>query len=57
MTSVDRVALVTGAARGQGAAIATRLREDGFRIAACDVLIDELTAAVGARGDPRERRP
>ena len=38
----DRVALVTGAARGQGAAIVKRLHEDGFRVAACDLLIDEL---------------
>jgi 3alpha(or 20beta)-hydroxysteroid dehydrogenase len=38
VTSADRVALVTGAARGQGAAIVKRLRRDGFRIAACDVL-------------------
>ena len=44
----DRVALVTGAARGQGAAIAARLLEDGFRVAACDVLVDELTATVAA---------
>ncbi|MGV0716641.1 SDR family oxidoreductase [Mycolicibacterium sp. XJ662] len=34
----DRVALVTGAARGQGAAIVARLRTDGFLVAACDVL-------------------
>ncbi|MDQ2635519.1 MAG: SDR family oxidoreductase [Actinomycetota bacterium] len=33
-----RVALVTGAARGQGAAIVARLRGDGFLVAACDVL-------------------
>jgi len=38
----DRVALVTGAARGQGAAIVERLHKDGFRVAACDVLIDDL---------------
>ncbi len=37
----DRVALVTGAARGQGAAIVKRLHKDGFRVAACDVLADE----------------
>ena len=36
--TADRVALVTGAARGQGAAIVERLRKDGFRIAACDLL-------------------
>jgi NAD(P)-dependent dehydrogenase (short-subunit alcohol dehydrogenase family) len=44
VTSGDRVALVTGAARGQGAAIVERLVKDGFRVAACDVLADELTA-------------
>jgi 3alpha(or 20beta)-hydroxysteroid dehydrogenase len=33
-----RVALVTGAARGQGAAIVQRLCKDGFHVAACDVL-------------------
>jgi NAD(P)-dependent dehydrogenase (short-subunit alcohol dehydrogenase family) len=36
------VALVTGAARGQGAAIVRRLRADGFGVGACDLLIDEL---------------
>jgi 3alpha(or 20beta)-hydroxysteroid dehydrogenase len=51
MTSTERVALVTGAARGQGAAIVKRLHEDGFRVAACDVLIDELKAGVGEFGD------
>jgi NAD(P)-dependent dehydrogenase (short-subunit alcohol dehydrogenase family) len=33
---------VTGAARGQGAAIVRRLRMDGFKVAACDLLTDEL---------------
>lgn len=41
---MTRVALVTGAARGQGAAIVERLHADGFRVAACDLLIDELRA-------------
>ncbi|MGH3641948.1 MAG: SDR family NAD(P)-dependent oxidoreductase [Mycobacterium sp.] len=41
-TKTDRVALVTGAARGQGAAIVRRLRIDGFKVAACDLLTDEL---------------
>ncbi len=51
MTSTAGVALVTGAARGQGAAITKRLREDGFGVAACDLLTDELTAAVEAFDD------
>ena len=45
----DRVALVTGAARGQGAAIVARLLADGFRVAACDLLVDELTETVEPR--------
>jgi 3alpha(or 20beta)-hydroxysteroid dehydrogenase len=40
----DRVALVTGAARGQGAAIVKRLRKDGFRVAACDPMADDIEA-------------
>jgi 3alpha(or 20beta)-hydroxysteroid dehydrogenase len=51
VSSADHVALVTGAARGQGAAIVQRLRADGFRVAACDVLVDELYATVAASGD------
>ena len=47
----DRVALVTGAARGQGAAIVKRLHKDGFRVAACDLLADDLRATVEALGD------
>lgn len=35
---MSRVALVTGAARGQGAAIVARLRADGFAVAAADLL-------------------
>ncbi|HKP40313.1 SDR family oxidoreductase [Mycobacterium sp.] len=49
--TADRVALVTGAARGQGAAIVERLHKDGFRIAACDLLADELNASVDEFGD------
>jgi NAD(P)-dependent dehydrogenase (short-subunit alcohol dehydrogenase family) len=51
MTTGDRVAIVTGAARGQGAAIVARLSADGFRVAACDVLLDELHSSIGALGD------
>jgi 3alpha(or 20beta)-hydroxysteroid dehydrogenase len=47
----QRVALVTGAARGQGWAIAKRLRADGFSVAACDLRTDELMAAVDELGD------
>src|ERR1700682_5303702 len=48
--NTDRVALVTGPARGQGAAIVKRLHKDGFRIAACDLLVDDLAATVESVG-------
>lgn len=51
MTRTRRVALVTGAARGQGRAIAQRLRSDGFAVAACDINGAELDAAVQEFGD------
>lgn len=44
------VALVTGAARGQGAAIVARLHADGFRVAACDLLADDLRASTAGYG-------
>jgi 3alpha(or 20beta)-hydroxysteroid dehydrogenase len=50
VTSTDRVALVTGAARGQGAAIVKRLHKDGLRVAACDLLVDDLAATVESVG-------
>jgi NAD(P)-dependent dehydrogenase (short-subunit alcohol dehydrogenase family) len=43
--------LVTGAARGQGWAIAQRLRADGFFVAACDVNGAELRTAVDGLDD------
>jgi 3alpha(or 20beta)-hydroxysteroid dehydrogenase len=52
MKSVERVALVTGAARGQGAAIVERLIRDGFHVAACDVLVDELKCTVHEMNSP-----
>jgi NAD(P)-dependent dehydrogenase (short-subunit alcohol dehydrogenase family) len=47
----DRVALVTGAARGQGAAIVARLQADGFLVAACDRQFDELQSSTAQYGD------
>ena len=47
----QRVALVTGAAGGQGWAIAKRLRAEGYSVAACDIRADELAAALGELGD------
>ena len=49
---MTRVALATGAARGQGLAIVWRLRQDGVAVLAGDVLADELRRAVGELGDP-----
>jgi 3alpha(or 20beta)-hydroxysteroid dehydrogenase len=49
--SPRRVALVTGAAGGQGWAIANRLRAQGYSVAACDRRFDELAAAVDDVGD------
>jgi 3alpha(or 20beta)-hydroxysteroid dehydrogenase len=46
-----RVALVTGAAGGQGWAIANRLRAQGYCVAACDRRFDQLVAAVDDLGD------
>lgn len=42
---------MTGAARGQGAAIVARLLADGFRVAACDLLIDELNSTTASFDD------
>ncbi|GAA2983107.1 SDR family oxidoreductase [Actinokineospora diospyrosa] len=47
----QRIAIVTGAARGIGAAIATRLGRDGFAVGALDVVAcDETVAAITAAG-------
>ncbi len=42
-----RTAIVAGAARGIGQAIARSLASDGARVIACDLLVDELAAMVG----------
>jgi 3alpha(or 20beta)-hydroxysteroid dehydrogenase len=47
---MSRVALVTGAAGGQGWAIAERLGAQGYCVAACDRRCDELFAAVDGLG-------
>ena len=43
----DKVALVTGAARGIGKGIATELASEGADIVICDVLIDDALRAAG----------
>jgi 3alpha(or 20beta)-hydroxysteroid dehydrogenase len=47
----QRVALVTGAAGGQGWAIAKRVRAEGYSVAACDLKAAELAAAIDELGD------
>ncbi len=47
-TSTQRVAVVTGAARGIGAATAARLAQDGAAVAVCDLDIDLCADTVGA---------
>ena len=42
-----RTAIVAGAARGIGQAIARSLASDGARVIACDLLVDELKAIAG----------
>src|ERR1700722_13295034 len=42
-----RTAIVAGAARGIGQAIARSLANDGARVVACDLLADDLLALAG----------
>ncbi|HEU0247373.1 MAG TPA: SDR family NAD(P)-dependent oxidoreductase [Gaiellaceae bacterium] len=48
----DRVAVVTGAARGMGHAIATLFAEEGAAVVACDIL--EPTKDFGNERGPSE---
>ena len=49
-----KVAIVTGAGQGIGAATARRMAEEGARVVVSDV--DETSGAGGRRGDPGGRR-
>jgi 3alpha(or 20beta)-hydroxysteroid dehydrogenase len=49
----EHVALVTGAAGGQGWAIAKKLRAEGYSVAACDRRAAEVAAAVAELADDR----
>jgi 3alpha(or 20beta)-hydroxysteroid dehydrogenase len=49
-TLTDKIVLITGAARGQGAAEAELLSSLGARIVACDLLDDEGDALAGRLG-------
>lgn len=48
---MTRVALVTGAAGGQGWAIVRKLRAQGYSVAACDLRAEKLHTAVTGFGD------
>jgi NAD(P)-dependent dehydrogenase (short-subunit alcohol dehydrogenase family) len=52
-----RTAIVAGAARGIGQTIALSLANDGARVIACDLLVDDLAALAGRADDTRHRRP
>jgi len=48
---MNRLAVVTGAARGIGYSISEKLVESGWSVAGCDVLEDDLKAASSKLGD------
>ena len=47
-----RVALVTGGTRGIGAAIAKKLKDEGYKAVVCDVVEDQLKAFTAETGIP-----
>jgi 3alpha(or 20beta)-hydroxysteroid dehydrogenase len=49
----QHVALVTGAAGGQGWAITKKLRAEGYSVAACDLRVGDVVAAVAELGDDK----
>jgi NAD(P)-dependent dehydrogenase (short-subunit alcohol dehydrogenase family) len=51
LASAPRVAVVTGAGQGIGRAVASRLQADGLRVAAFDVKLQEVPAALALRVD------
>ncbi|NQX13835.1 3-oxoacyl-ACP reductase FabG [Microbacteriaceae bacterium VKM Ac-2855] len=54
MTTTQKIALVTGAARGIGAAIAGVLAERGFRVVLADVDAAQASATAAALGEGHE---
>ena len=52
MTASNRVAFVTGAARGLGLAAATKFLAEGWRVVMLDILGDELEEAGRTLGNP-----
>lgn len=53
---IDRVALVTGAARGLGEAISRRLAQEGADVALCDINLSGVEAAATAIAEQTGRR-
>jgi len=48
---MNRVAVVTGAARGIGYSISKKLVRSGWKVAGCDILEDDLKTAAGELGE------